>query len=280
MSHSAGCLRVASITVLVLAASWAARATPLAAQAPRRPVALSLSDVPTVSPTARASTWRGGILLDEDARDALRLDGDEARELSATVSDVLLAATMLGTTVESLAVPLAQGDPRLAWQASAAHVLALGLTLFLGDVVKGAVGRARPFERACRADPSAPGCQSPDTFASFYSLHTAMASASAGFSCAMHLSRSLYGDPVADAASCGVSIALAAVTGLLRITADRHYLSDVVVGALLGFVVGFVVPLALVPTRATASESAIAADERLGEAPPLGSLVVSFSGAF
>ncbi len=199
-----------------------------------------------------ASTWRGGVFIDEGVRDGLRLRAPDARAVAATLSDALMIATMLNAVaIDAITIPLIQDDPHLAWQASAAYSLALGVTLALNDVVKEVVGRARPYERECQSDPTAPGCSSPDTYASFYSGHTAVAFTSAGFSCAMHLSRSLYGDQGADAAACGGSLALAAATGLLRIVSDRHYLSDVLVGALIGFVVGYIAPLIFVPERRT-----------------------------
>jgi membrane-associated phospholipid phosphatase len=41
----------------------------------------------------------------------------------------------------------------------------------------------------------------------------------------------------------GVGMPLAAATGYLRIAADKHYLTDVVVGALFGAAVGVALPL-------------------------------------
>ncbi len=219
-----------------------------------------------------ASAWRGGIVLDEPARDGLRVRTPEGRETAAAVSDALLSATILSTAALSLAGPLARGDAQLAGEASTLHLLSLALTVTLGDLAKRTVGRARPFERACRETPSAPGCESPDTFASFYSLHAGIAFTSAGFSCGMGTSHSLSGDPVADAAFCGVSLAFAAATGLLRIAADRHYLSDVIVGAIVGFLIGYAVPLALLPSRASVQST---------PAPTLSPAVLDLaSGAF
>ncbi|MDQ3031859.1 MAG: phosphatase PAP2 family protein [Myxococcota bacterium] len=205
---------------------------------------------------AREASWRGGVFFDEGFRDAARLSSVEAQELAALISDVTLFAVMIqGALVDAMLVPLAQGDPDLAWQASFAHSLALGLTLSIGSGVKAAVGRARPFERDCADDPQREGCDGPDRFHSFYSGHSAMAFTSAGFSCAMHLSRSLYDDQAADAASCGTSLALATTTGLMRVLADRHYLTDVLIGAVLGFVIGYIVPLAVVPERRAIDDS-------------------------
>src|SRR5688500_11015309 len=55
--------------------------------------------------------WRGGILFDDSARSALRLGTPEALDVAATVSDVLLVATMFGAiAIESTIAPLAQDD--------------------------------------------------------------------------------------------------------------------------------------------------------------------------
>ncbi len=40
------------------------------------------------------------------------------------------------------------------------------------------------------------------------------------------------------------SLPMAAATGYLRIAADKHYLTDVLTGALIGSAVGFLVPFA------------------------------------
>ncbi|WP_157068721.1 phosphatase PAP2 family protein [Sandaracinus amylolyticus] len=206
---------------------------------------------PTIEQRMVAGSWRGGVLLDEPFRGAFRLSAVDAQEIARVISDVSLMATVFqAAAIDATLVPLVQGDPDLAWQASAAYALALGLTLSVGQVIKLGAGRARPYSRECADDPSRPGCtDGQDTYQSFYSLHTGVAFTSAGFSCAMHASRGLYDDDVADGASCAVSVAMATTTGMLRVLSDRHYLSDVLVGALTGFLVGYLVPLALVPER-------------------------------
>ena len=196
------------------------------------------------------SAWRGGILFDEEFRSATRLSEVPAQETARRISDVMLFATMIdAAAIDAALVPALQGDSNLAWQASMAHALALGLTLSAGEIAKTTVGRARPFERDCQSDPQRTGCSDSDAYHSFFSLHTAMAFTSAGFSCAMHASRSLYGDPTADAMGCLTPVLMASATGLLRVLSDRHYISDVLVGAAIGFLVGYLVPLAIVPER-------------------------------
>jgi membrane-associated phospholipid phosphatase len=213
-----------------------------------------------LAPTSRPAdpsvgVWRGGLLLDEGFRDALHAPSPRGELTARLASDVLLVGTMANAMlVDGLLIPLANGDPHLAWQASFAYSLAVGLMLGVGGVAKRVAVRARPFERACALDPSASGCQSSDAYQSFFSLHTGLAFTSAGFSCAMHLERSLYGDQPADIVSCGSSLSAATLVGLLRVVADVHYLSDVAIGAALGFLIGYLVPLAVVPHRARATD--------------------------
>jgi membrane-associated phospholipid phosphatase len=56
------------------------------------------------------------------------------------------------------------------------------------------------------------------------------------------LHAALYGSPLADSLACAGTITLAASTGTLRVLGDRHYASDVAVGAIIGFAVGYGVP--------------------------------------
>ena len=210
---------------------------------------------PTSQHEPEVGVWRGGIVADEPVRDLLRASSPSGISIAGRTSDVLMISTIAYTAlVDSLLIPLVQGDVDLAWQASLAHSLAFGLTLTAGGIVKRVANRARPYERECAANPGAPGCQSHDIYESFYSLHTGLAATSAGFSCALHLERDLFGDVGHDVASCGGSIAAATVTGLLRVVADRHYLSDVLIGGLLGFAVGYLVPVLVIPARTSRLE--------------------------
>jgi membrane-associated phospholipid phosphatase len=210
---------------------------------------VSRPDVDHVA-TPIATNWRGGVLLDEPMRDLLRIGDDEARERAAMVSDALLFATVGNAfLLDAVGVPLAQGDTRRALDATAAYSLAMGMTLVLGQIVKEGVARARPFERYCMEDPGGFGCENADRFASFYSLHAAVAFTSAGFSCAMSLERQLYGDAVADGLNCGASMVAATTVALLRMAADRHYFSDVIIGSLMGLAIGYIVPLFVVAPR-------------------------------
>jgi membrane-associated phospholipid phosphatase len=85
----------------------------------------------------------------------------------------------------------------------------------------------------------------------------------------------LFGNTAADATACGIGIAAGVTTGFLRIMADRHWASDVIIGAAVGTGSAFLVySLKVKPTRA----------DQLGwqVVPVLRSdfLGLSFSGAF
>lgn len=257
------------------AAAGVTEPVPATVVEPVRDLALSLAPAPATGD----GRWRGGILFDEDFRAAIRLHAIEDQEIARHVSDVLLMSTAVGAAVDALATPLAQGDGGLALRASFAHLLALGVTIGAGEIVKHAVGRARPFERDCAEDPTRTGCDDGDIYSSFYSLHSGVTFTSAGFMCAVHGVRGLYGNTAADATACGVSLAMAATTGLLRVVADRHYLTDVLVGAALGFLVGFLLPLAIVPD-VDHGNSGVVTPQMLEATPPAPMIGPTFSGTF
>ncbi len=98
------------------------------------------------------------------------------------------------------------------------------------------VGRQRPF--AHFRDPADASPRDPDENLSFYSGHTTLAFSLAVASGTIASMRGYALAPVVWASTLPVALA----TGYLRIAADKHYLTDVVAGAVLGSAVGFVVP--------------------------------------
>jgi membrane-associated phospholipid phosphatase len=55
----------------------------------------------------------------------------------------------------------------------------------------------------------------------------------------------LLGGGASDAAVCVTATAMGLTSGVARIAADRHYVSDVIAGAVLGWGVGFAMPALL-----------------------------------
>ena len=100
------------------------------------------------------------------------------------------------------------------------------------------IRRARPFVRNC-ADGS---CEAGTPNRSMPSGHEAFAFTGAGLLCTNHAYLPQYGDPDTERTACAVSLGLATATGVLRIMADRHYATDVMVGSLIGLFSGFGLP--------------------------------------
>lgn len=179
----------------------------------------------------------------------LRVNDTEAT--LRTISDGTLVGTMLYTQlVDIVLVPLVQHDVHLVWQATSAHFLALGTALSIDAIAKHATSRERPYgQRLCPEFPDLPQCDNDDLYASFFSGHSALSFTSAGTSCALHLSRGLYGNLLADVVGCAVPVLGASATGALRIASDSHFLTDVLVGATVGFLSGYLITIGVVPSR-------------------------------
>ena len=202
-------------------------------------------------PVHEAPQWRGGVLFDDSARGALRLGTPSARDGASAVSDVLVSTLVLAPVlIDAVLVTwLMRGDAelmgRMLLMNLQAHAVAQGLTTLFKHVV----GRERPVARACREElgtqASDPLCESrPDPDippASFFSGHSSLAFTSAALICLQHTQMGLYG-PEGDATMCATGMALATSVGLLRIAADRHYASDVLLGAAVGMLSGWLVP--------------------------------------
>jgi membrane-associated phospholipid phosphatase len=194
------------------------------------------------------AAWRGGIMLDDSFRHAVALPNASARSIAAGLSDgLLLTLAAFPVLVDAMLTTwLVNGDQQRAQRMLLVdlqmHAFAQGIT----TILKLAVRRERPIARGCREDPQRandPSCQEgvdiqPE---SFFSGHTSLAFTSAALMCFHRATSPIFGE-AADAATCVSGMALASTVGLLRIMSDRHYLSDVVVGAGIGLFSGLVLP--------------------------------------
>ncbi|MCC6521354.1 MAG: phosphatase PAP2 family protein [Polyangiaceae bacterium] len=123
----------------------------------------------------------------------------------------------------------------------------------LNQLVKFAVGRERPFVHVLGADDKDDTEQPSDNNLSFFSGHTTL-----GFSLAVSsgMVASLRGYRMAPVIwASGVSAA--AITGWLRIAADKHYFTDVLTGMLVGSGIGVLVPYLHRPSAAAAEVSGV-----------------------
>ena len=146
----------------------------------------------------------------------------------------------------------------------------------LNQAVKFAVGRERPFVHALSPSEKANTREPADNNLSFFSGHTTLTFALATSSGTVASIRDYRLAPLVWA----VGLAAATTTGYLRIAADRHYLTDVLVGALAGAAIGFAVPYVTHrSTDASASpslSSSLATPLDVTRAPP----VFSFGSVF
>ena len=190
--------------------------------------------------------WVGGILFDDAARDALRLRSPGARDAIRTASDATaVASVVLVVGVDSIIVPLARKSDFVALELTLMNAESYALSTLITSAMFKTIGRGRPSYEDCQRNPNFdPLCNSAPT-ASFPSGHANAASTAAGLSCAHHGHLSLYGSPFADAFACGTAVTLAAATATFRVMGDRHYASDVLVGSIIGFGIGFAGPTLL-----------------------------------
>ncbi len=180
--------------------------------------------------------WTGGILFDDSVRDGLRLRSAAARSHASSISDYLLYG--VGTLPFLIDAGILTGVVHkrwdLAWQMFVLDAEAITLTSFVDTSTKRIVGRERPSVHECQINPTLPDCNASGANFSFFSGHMAIASTAATLRCLQHLKLHLYGSGFTDGAACGVAVAAAATTGLLRVMSDQHYLTDVLAGAAVG----------------------------------------------
>lgn len=225
------------------------------------------------APRVRERAADGTDTLNPVDRAARGLRWSDTRE-AGRVSDFLLimanlsaqSFTYLASTVDADTGAHGGENVLMILEATAVAAATNQLTKFL-------VGRERPC-----AHFALPGVTAPcfgdrtDHHLSFFSGHATVTSALAVSSGTI---ASLRGYSLAPLVwGSGALIALS--TGYLRIAADKHYLSDVLAGLVIGSTVGALVPL-LAHGRVDGSASSSSA---LGAAPPLGGASFGYAGSF
>ncbi len=175
--------------------------------------------------------------FDEGARDALKWSDPSTANL---LSNVLGFGGMPVLLFGGLALTSAKDG---AWRKIPEDLLVVAETVVLAadlnQAVKFAVQRERPFVHALAPADKGSTAQPADNNLSFYSGHTTLAFSLATSTAMVASLRGYSLAPVLWA----VGLPLAAFTGYLRIAADKHYLTDVLVGAMLGSAFGLGIPL-------------------------------------
>jgi membrane-associated phospholipid phosphatase len=197
------------------------------------------------TPPAKASI-RGGWLFDDAVREVFGGVSPESRDRADFWSDLMWwGAQAFPVVIDGLLVGwLLDGfNHEVGWQITAMSYEAYAVAGILTSASHALIGRERPSGYACEQDGTYdPLCGSRALYASFLSGHTSMAFAGAGLTCAHHQHLPLFGGNAWDAAACGLTTVMATATALLRVIADRHYVSDVVLSAAIGFAAGYLLP--------------------------------------
>jgi membrane-associated phospholipid phosphatase len=240
-------MRAPHVVALVVAL---AVAHPLEAE-PASPYSLSWAvDVPVATGAAAALVlpW---IFADDLVRGGGPYDASSVNRMDRfvtglhssganTASDVMLwSMVALPFAAAALDVGVSSGGGWRGWATDSAVLAeAVLVSAALNQLTKVAVQRPRPllYDRAA----GAPALAVADNHLSFYSGHTSTAFA-AGMAWAFTFSRRHPGSPWRYAAYGGAA-ALGGTVGLLRVLAGKHFVSDVLVGAVAGTLVGVGVP--------------------------------------
>jgi membrane-associated phospholipid phosphatase len=200
-------------------------------------------------PPATHASWTGPVLFDTPVRDALRVKSVSGRRTAAKISDGLFVWEVVHPTViDPLLVAWWQREsPFVAWQMLVIDAQAYAFTFLLTDVVKRATARQRPWVATadCQQNPNGSECGSGGSYMSFYSGHAAVTATGAGLLCAHHTQLRLYQSDLLDKGTCALAVLGTAVTGAMRIAADDHWASDVIIGHLVGYTSGYLLPTLL-----------------------------------
>jgi membrane-associated phospholipid phosphatase len=152
-----------------------------------------------------------------------------------TVSNVMQFAVPAGVMGFGLIQAYLLDDPAAGWSDVLLITEATSLAMLANTIVKYSVGRARPYVWQGN-----PGLYSSATDAnvSFFGGHTTFVFAVVVSGSTLFFMQDMPGAPYV----LGFGLAAAAFTGYLRMAADKHYLTDILVGAGVGSLVGWAVP--------------------------------------
>ena len=171
--------------------------------------------------------WNGMGPLDRIA-DGMRLSEEEDRLRAGRASDIVGLMALAPSFTFSPVFAYTQ-DSAIGGEVAAINMRSYGITALLVALSKHTFRRARP------------GSDGRSANRSFVSGHTAFAVTGAALTCVNHRHLEIFGR-VADRIACAGTTSLAIVTGILRVVAGRHHLSDVLAGVVVGLISGWIVP--------------------------------------
>ena len=150
-----------------------------------------------------------------------------------SVASDITAVSTAATAAVMLALPSSE-----YFTVGVIYAETVGLTFGINEILKRAVPRERPylyFEGYPEED-----LKNGDYNESFCSRHTSVAFSVAAAN--TYIFSKYYPDSKWKIPVIAASYSLATITGILRVASGEHFASDVLVGALLGTAMGFVIP--------------------------------------
>jgi len=201
-----------------------------------------------LGPLAPDDPWVATTATDRSVRDRLGSHDEEQRGRMQDASDLLLSLVVsFPFLFDGLVTALwYHRSPEAGRELALLALETQFVTATLQSFANMVTSRQRPFVRRCGSEelPFDNGdCSGQMQYRSFFSGHTSQSFAAAATTCVFHGRLPLYGGGAPDALACAGALAVATTVGVLRITADMHYLSDVIAGALAGTAIGTLVPL-------------------------------------
>ncbi len=172
------------------------------------------------------------VVIDSEIRNFFRFKSREAREEIEKLSDLTV-----GLAVAMPIVFTFTPNQSYAQRVTVTSLQTLAFTGFWQIAAKHLVKRPRPYNQECAVNGDYErDCQRDDSQRSFFSGHSAMSFTSAGLVC--YFQNEFLNSPQL----CAPSILLASTVATLRVMADKHYFSDVLIGGILGWTSGFYLP--------------------------------------
>jgi membrane-associated phospholipid phosphatase len=188
--------------------------------------------------------WDGGIPSDDQFHALFRAKTPEGRMRAQVWSDTLHQANFFVGLLEAPIGAAARGQWEVAWQVGMMNAEAYALAGLIQLGSARLVGRVRPRAKECEETGSTEfPCNHGGPTLSFISGHAMTSFVSAGLMCAHHGRLPLWGGGWGDFTACASMLVSATATGFLRVTADKHYTSDVMIGSILGFAIGYSIPM-------------------------------------
>lgn len=186
----------------------------------------------------RRPNWTAHNGFDDGIRNGLRLHNRSAQDAAGSIGDGLMGLLIAEPIVDSF-YTLGYRDRNwdVLKQTTVINLESFTFTALVSSVLQNSIKREKPFVRVC-PDGS---CSNEQPNRGMPSGHVAFALTGAGLYCTHHKYQSLY-DPATERAICVTSLGLAAVDGVVRIMADRHYATDVIAGSAIGLFSGFLLP--------------------------------------